>query len=344
MSIRKSMQKMKTILIVFGGVSIALLFLGELAKHVNHFNEAGDVNYILKIYVVTGPYFLTLGKLILSATIVALVVESVMSKHKMEAISAEAEERRNQFNEIMESQKQLLAQRELQFSRMLAQNGKTVLQSVYKRLIPEAAFKEVENILLNQRLERTNYRIEITLDELEQEQAGDDVDASLYFHMSMHSSYRLKNLTDKDYETMVTFGIEVPNEEKLSDITSVSSMKIGGEEFIERGDIEIRQGKHACEVSVKVKVPASGFLDVAMQGVTVKRRIDSEMWASLIPSDGLVISIMAPKGVDIECKSIHSKPLKLLEGCTNSNRKTFHLNYGIIPFQSILAWWNGEKG
>lgn len=341
----KGASDLKSTLTHLGLISLALIIIGWLGVIKSPLATEDEINpimfYAISAFELVAPYILALGKLIISATLVAFIVDNVLSKHKMKAVEDESAARREQFEQIIKTQNDLLAQREDLYEKLMDRNSQTVLTSVYKRFIPEAAFIEVEKVLLQQKVERRNYRMEIALEPIPKTENINGIDLNSYFLLAMHSSYRLHNLTNEDLDTHVKFGIEIPNENKLKNLTKISSLTIDGNEMVSANNIEATE--HACIISVPVKIPAHDCISATMEGVTVKRRVDSEIWASVIPSDGVVITLTAPEGVDIQCKANHSQQLKLLPGSLRSNRKTYHLPFGIIPYQSIVAWWNGEN-
>ncbi|KTG23615.1 hypothetical protein AWR38_06195 [Idiomarina sp. WRN-38] len=223
--------------------------------------------------------------------------------------------------------------------------NKNVLASVYKRIIPESSFKEVEDTLLNARVERTNYEISLVLKEFPSELADDgieQVNIDEHFLVHMHSSYTIRNLSSFRREHPVLFGVEVPVEKALEKFVQIDSFNIDGEEYVDDSDGE-DPGKANLEKATTVTLEPYSSISVKMQGTTVKRKIDSEVWASIVPSDGVVVRIEAPNDIELNCRANHSKEIVFCEGHEQKQERVWKLEHGILPYQSIVAWWNGSK-
>jgi hypothetical protein len=222
--------------------------------------------------------------------------------------------------------------------------NKNVLASVYKRIVPESAFKEVEDTLLNARVERTNYEISLVLKDFTTEMVGDleDVNIDEHYLVHMHSSYTIKNLSGFKREHRVLFGVEVPVEQALEKFVKIDSFSIEGKEYIETNDADV-PGKANLEKSKIVTLEPHSSLSVKMKGTTVKRKIDSEVWASIVPSDGIIVRIEAPKKIQLNCRANHSKEIVFCEGHDEKREKVWKLEHGILPYQSVVVWWNGSK-
>lgn len=332
------------------GVSVIVVIIGRVKPPESE--SQGIVNSLHHVLSYFAPYADYFGSLLFGAVIVASLVDYTMTQERLAHEEQEASRREQEQHKLSEERaaiKQQLAddralqktQLQKELTALHQQNAKNVLSSVYQRLIPEAAFKEIESVLFNTRLERKRYQIGIILREMEAVDGMSEKQLSEYLALTMHSSYRLYNLTDKEYDTKIEFGLEIPNEKKLQHVTRVDSITVDGKERLDEN--QGTSNSHICEASVRVKIKAKGYIDVSMSGQSVKRKIDSEVWASLIPSDGVTVTIEGPEGLDIQCRPNHSKPFEIRPTPANINRKQFELNHGILPYQSIVAWWNGES-
>jgi len=97
------------------------------------------------------------------------------------------------------------------------------------------------------------------------------------------------------------------------------------------------------EKSEVVTLEPFGQVTVKMTGTTVKRKIDSEVWASVLPSDGVVVRIEAPTDIELHCRANHSKSIVKCETHDAKMERVWKLEHGMIPYQSIIVWWNGCK-
>lgn len=266
------------------------------------------------------------GIAILIAVVLIMTIEKF--SHKKKEIDLEEETEKNRL-ELIEKENQ---------NKIFLENCTTnVLQSVYKRYIPESTFVEVERCLLRGHCSRTDYLIDYTIRDFNQE----DVDkynnngSGEHFIVDVYSSYTLINMLDEEVKTDVFFGLEVPNEKEYSEITEITSFKVRKAEEITEA---VKVSSHGeCHFKSNVTLSPLEQVTIEMRGTTIKRKIDSEVWASRLPSDGIRVIVRAPENLEIHCKANNSHMMKKVS--TNF----WELNHGIFPHQSIVLWWNGKN-
>ncbi len=184
--------------------------------------------------------------------------------------------------------------------------NKNFFKSVYKRYIPEAVFSEVEACLLSSKVCREKYQISYLLRPMnaqEKNQASNE-----HFIAEVKSSYTLRNTVDTDITHTLIANLEVPNEEDYVHFTKISTYKVNGASLLTEGTITTNSDG-ICSFSKDIVIPRNGTVKVLMVGQTAKRNIDSESWSSRLPSNGLKLSVTAPKGVEIKCVANNSSAI-----------------------------------
>lgn len=217
--------------------------------------------------------------------------------------------------------------------------NKNVFRSIYKRYIPEAVFAEVESCLLNSKVYRDDYTINYTLRDMEEHElkmASND-----HFIAEVKSRYTLINTTDSDIKHLVTVNLDVPNEDDFVKFTTITSVKADNVELLKACPI-VTDVDGKCLFQSEIIVSAGGQKEIIMQGQTAKRKIDSEVWSSRLPSTGLDIFITSPAGVEVKCNANNSSKIIMNEARNFSNVEVWELKNGIFPYQSVIMWWNGK--
>lgn len=81
---------------------------------------------------------------------------------------------------------------------------------------------------------------------------------------------------------------------------------------------------------------------MSTEATLIKQKLDQEIWASRIPSDGIKLTVSIPsKDLVVYANALHSEPL--LPIINNDATKSWELNHGIFPFQSVVFWWCGKE-
>lgn len=212
--------------------------------------------------------------------------------------------------------------------------GQDILEAVYRKYIPESTFAEFERCLLRGTCERTDYLIDYTIREFEDAEK-EGIIGNDHYAVEIYSSYNIRNLLNEPVKIDLYFEIEVPVEEEYTKITEISSFKINGIQKVAEAKKPNHHGD--CHVKFELELKPESHAFVEMHGVTAKRTIDQEVWASRIPSDGITICVRAPKHFDIHCKANNSHRME------KKGPNMWTLPHGIFPFQSVVLWWNGNK-
>ncbi|MCQ8881697.1 hypothetical protein NQS96_07795 [Pseudoalteromonas shioyasakiensis] len=216
--------------------------------------------------------------------------------------------------------------------------SKSILESVYKKYIPEKCFDEVDSCLLRSNVERTDYSIHYKIREITQEELDElGLDGNgEHCVVEAFNRYQVRNLLDENVTTHLKFNIEVPNEKEYTDLTEIYSFNYNSVEKI-NDDEPIKATNHGdCHYSFEANLKPHQTVVVEAKARTVKRIIDQEVWSSRLPSNGIRVTVEAPPHFDVHCRANHSKPMR------KTGPNEWNLSYGMFPHQSIVLWWNGK--
>lgn len=214
-----------------------------------------------------------------------------------------------------------------------------IFKAIFNRYIPEAVFAEVEECLLRNKVYRDGYEITYTLSEFCPSTAS--MLAAGHYIADVKSTYKIVNMTDRKIVHDLLTSLDVPNESAYVSYTEITSYKVDGVEQLE--SCVKADSKGICSASVKVTLDAKGTAQILMTGRTVKRKIDSETWASRIPSTGITVFVTAPDNVEVTCIAKNSHPIIQNEARNFAKTKVWELNNGVFPHQSVVMHWNGTK-
>ena len=219
--------------------------------------------------------------------------------------------------------------RESQTKQAVSEIKENLFKAIYGRAIPSVIFNEVEESLLKSDVIRRRYTVDYIIKELE--------DSNDHFLCMVSSSYELENISNRAIHQKVHFGLEASVDKKYSRYTNITSFQCDGQKY----ECENRDDEHQVYIEVKVNLKAGDRIRVNMQGQLVKRDTDSELWASLIPSDGMTLRVTsAIDNLDIDAKINNSQPLEVISNDPDSG--TYHWDHanGIFPYQSVIFWWS----
>jgi len=207
--------------------------------------------------------------------------------------------------------------------------------AVYKRYIPEPVFAEVEKAVMRSKVFRTKHKLTYTIDDF----PADVIAGANHFLCSAQTRYTLKNLTSSEIEHDVVVQLEIPILPALAPYCRVDLVEINHAP-LSKEEIVAATSTSTTEVEFRhtIKIPADGVIEIHTCSYLVKDKIDSEIWASRIPSDGLTLTVSTPtKNIKVNAKANHIE--KIEHTLKNSATNTWELDHGIFPYQSIVFWW-----
>ena len=220
---------------------------------------------------------------------------------------------------------------------LLASINKNLFHAIYKRYIPEPVFEEVEKCVMRCSVYREAHELDYTIDDLPP--TADEALRSSHFQCTAQTSYKLSNLLDQDTTHDITIKIERPLESKYDALCTINELTVNGVTVPESELMACitRTDQHVV-LCKKIELPARGKVDVSTKSTLLKKKTDSEIWCSRLPSDGLKLTVSTPsKGLMVKASANHSERLKVQ--LDNQVTRKWVLDFGIFPHQSIIFWW-----
>lgn len=229
---------------------------------------------------------------------------------------------------------------QLSSDEMIKKINKDLFFAVYKRQIDHGLVEEIENSIFNSKVFRTNHELSYTINPVKR-----DIDISMdginHVVCEINSTYRLKNITQDTIEHTVTMAIELPIDSKWNGYCQCVFMKVNDIDVKEKAAERISGAQKI--VTYNIEIPAGGEVSVSTGATQIKRATDSEIWASRIPSNGMRLTLVTPRG-DIEtfAHANHRSEIKCLNKDSGSS-KVWMLDSFILPHQSLVFWWKSKE-
>ncbi len=216
-----------------------------------------------------------------------------------------------------------------------------IFKAIYHRYIPPSVFQEVEDCLLNCDVVRKGYTIEYTLSHLTKEQEqksthGDHLSCDIF------TKYRLVNVKKTKITQTIMFAIETPIDPEFSSDTEITAVSISNKELSRQEIIDnttINGDEHLFTYDVEIEPRAE--VDITMQGKTIKKQTDVEVFSSKLPSDGVTLNVCFAHDLEIFAKANNSK--KFVLKTSPVNKKIWVLDGGVFPHQSFVFWWKPKE-
>ena len=300
-----------TIYLVIFVVSILFVAAGLLIKYL--YKDADD------FWSLMAPFFLSeLG----IAGIIALVIISTIEKFTKKRHEKAA-------------------------NKLISRMNINLFHAIYGRYIPSKIFEEVEKCLLNSRVLRTDYSIDYSLNYITDDEAREHQitpqDKDNHLFCGVFSRYKLTNASARYVKHLVEIHLELPIDKSMKRFIRVDNVKINDVAIDEKVITDsCRYTDQHLIFSHPVRIPQGGEVSVSMNCHTIKRKLDAEVWASRIPSDGLILRVTMPEGLHVKATANHSEPLEM-DSIDNGKTHIWQLNHGIFPFQSVIFWWKATE-
>ncbi|MDD5299429.1 MAG: hypothetical protein PHD65_02935 [Gallionella sp.] len=217
-----------------------------------------------------------------------------------------------------------------------------LFHAIYRRHIPQEIFEEVEHCLLTKNVIRRNYIVNFWLREITAMEAAnegitqDDMNNHLFCELS--PTYELENISEGRTATDICVSLERPIDENLLKFVRIESVKVDGVPVDISNSCEFTSTH--VQLKHEISIPAKSKTKIAIRAHTIKRKTDSEIWASILPSDGIKLEVSAPKSISVHAYANHSKKLTY-ESFEGGMRHVWELEHGIFPYQSVIFWWKG---
>ena len=192
---------------------------------------------------------------------------------------------------------------------------------------------------------------EYTIEELTNSEVTTlDVEPGRFIKLTMVSTYTFRNVSSRDVDHVVKYGLAVRSGPKLREFARVVSGCIGGtdltaSELVHRPDDDGGgdDGKGYKTYEWMRKIPAKGCLDVVIEAVSVKERSDNEVWASYfatVKSSDFKARVRIPNMIfDVRALTA-TTPTKLRKTHSGGDWK---IEGPILPNESLVFWWRSRE-
>lgn len=220
---------------------------------------------------------------------------------------------------------------------LLMKINKDLFLAIYKRYVPEKVFEEVEKCVMLCSVYRTCHELDYTIDDFPNGTTNEL--KNNYFQCTAQTNYKLANVLDQATQHDVMVIIERPIDSRFDGLCIFNELTIGGLALSREELAGCRSETESHFIlRKKIDLQARQVIDISTKSTLLKKRTDSEIWCSRLPSDGLKLTVSTPsKGLLVKAFANHSEELKI--SLDNPVTKKWTLDFGIFPHQSIIFWW-----
>lgn len=218
--------------------------------------------------------------------------------------------------------------------------NKNLFFAVYRRQIDHGLVEEIEKSIFESKVFRIGHELTYTINPVNSE-LDTSMDGINHVVCEINSTYRLKNIAPKKIIHTIRMAIELPIDSKWNEYCQFKSIKVNGTDIID--GIQVSVSGAQKKVAYDVEIPAGGEITISTGASQIKRATDMEIWTSRIPSDGMRLTLITPRG-DIEtfAHANHRTDIKCLSEDSGSI-KVWKLDSYILPHQSLVFWWKSKE-
>ncbi len=213
-----------------------------------------------------------------------------------------------------------------------------IFRAIYKRRIPETVFVEFERLLLTTNVYRTHLEVIYTLQPFEGA-ATQPTKHGDFLHCSIHSTFELQNLTENDISHPIYLFIDASPDSRFADRCGIGQINIDGvplaPEIIAQ---HLKATEGGSRFNYRVEIPAGKSVRIATTVNSIKPAINTEVWISSYPSDGLILTVTTlGVALDVNARAAHTQ--RLDREIDNAVTRRWTLRRGLLPSQSVYFWW-----
>lgn len=226
--------------------------------------------------------------------------------------------------------------------------------SLFKKKFTEPIIGELQNILFYTKLCRSELELNYELTKIPNPQiATHDQIGKEVVKCQFTSTYVLENVTADSIEHELCTYIELPMVQELHSLCEISSVKVqhtltapvsNGDERV-KSPIKVAapteiNPKPLISLEHKTKVALGPYqkIRVRVRAQYIKNMYDTELWCTLVPTDGCRLNVSVPQGnLKVLATAHNSNPFEPID--SNATLNTWKLNSGMLPHQSVSFWW-----
>lgn len=221
---------------------------------------------------------------------------------------------------------------------LVAKINNNLFHAIYEKYIPDEIFAEVERAVMFSGVFRRGHELNYTIENIPTSSAN--VPCDKHVKCLAQTRYELENISDTEIPHNVKLFLEIPIDKYLEPLCKIEEIEIN-DKTLSADEIESHTSKTPCQIefSYPIKIPKGNKLSVRTSATLVKRKLDSEIWTSQLPSDGIKLTVSMPnKDIEVRAHASHSQPL--VPVLDNDVTKSWELKHGIFPHQSVIFWWS----
>lgn len=246
---------------------------------------------------------------------------------------------------FFEKNMELMTKQHESYRREIAEN---VLSALLKSRVPSAISDIALDILIAQRVIRTELYIKYTLSEInhvEYQSFGEK-----YILVTIRLHYDLVNISQEDAEVDIQIHRPTPSDPRLLDLVRIDELSVEGKSYsredIDKGNERIANSETEMRSKWPVIVPATGAKRLSVQTTMtiIKERSDSDVWTTLYPTvSGHYEVVVEIPTLEWHPDALHSGKLTPIDrsqpGVRVGGTCNYRLENGLLPFQGVLLWW-----
>lgn len=281
------------------------------------FDPKQDLGHILKSVTTYALFFKELAFAIIIAVIISIAIEMVA---------------RAEFNEAIDKR--------------MEDFQKHVFLHTYGRNISPALIGEIDIAIFQANFMRRNHRLVYRMKVIKTSELDPDdkdlPDISVVI-CDVDMSYEVENISASILDYPIKMEVEKPPFEKLKRFTKIRSISINvGEPADEEinfdnlaGDtgslMQFEKNIAGIEPGAKIFVKGSWRM--------IKSLDDSEVWRSILPSDGMTLCVNLPKEAKVfGAHSLHRLPINTVRDGSDDYCE-WRIPQAVLPYQGIIFWW-----
>lgn len=214
-----------------------------------------------------------------------------------------------------------------------------IFRAVYKRRVPEPVFVEFERLLLTTNVYRTGLEVIYILQSLDDVDAREADPGGDYLRCTIQSSFELRNLTENDISHPIYLFLDAPPASRFADLCGIDQVKLDGTALSSETIAQhLKPTEGGSRFNYRVEIPAGASVRIATTVHAVKPAINTEVWISSYPSDGLILTVTTIGiSLDVTARAAHTQ--RLDQEMNNAVTRRWTLRRGLLPSQSVYFWW-----
>jgi hypothetical protein len=220
-----------------------------------------------------------------------------------------------------------------------------VFRSTFSRNIPKSLIDEVDNLVLRADFVRQNHRSTYRMRLVNAKQINKNANDTRAIIASVNTSYKVKNVSGVRKDFPVRVELEKSPIEGLEGSVSIQEIAIRGnpitENNLRKADEDAPDGFSFRKFEHVISgINPGEEVEVACKFQIVMRTTGTEVWRSLLPSDGMTLVVYLPPGAkNFDAFALHRAELTRRLSDEESGYHEWVLDQAVLPHQGIAFRW-----